>query len=87
MTRNNICILPWVSVAIMPDGNVYPCCMSMHGTAMGNVNESSLEEIWNGEKYNELRKMHITGNFPKGHKCIEKCDQIKLFEYLKKNKK
>ena len=49
MTRNNICILPWVSVAIMPDGNVYPCCMSMHGTAMGNVNESSLEEIWNSD--------------------------------------
>ena len=30
--------------------------------------------------------MHITGDFPKGHKCVEKCDQVKLFEYLKKNK-
>ena len=56
MTRNNICILPWVSVAIMPDGNVYPCCMSMHGTAMGNVNESSLEEIWNSDVSRDIRK-------------------------------
>ena len=56
VTRNNICILPWVSVAIMPDGNVYPCCMSMHGTAMGNVNESSLEEIWNSDVSRGIRK-------------------------------
>ena len=56
MSRNNICILPWVSVAIMPDGNVYPCCMSMHGTAMGNVNESSLEEIWNSDISRGIRK-------------------------------
>ena len=51
---------------------------------LGNVNKSSLEEIWNGKEYEDLRKMHITGKFPKGHKCIEKCDQVKLFEYLKK---
>lgn len=38
------------------------------------------------KKYNKLRQMHITGDFPKGHKCVEKCDQVKLFEYLKKNK-
>jgi len=56
MTRNNICILPWTSVAIMPDGNVYPCCMSMHGTPMGNVNESSLEDIWNSEVSRGIRK-------------------------------
>jgi len=56
MTRNNICILPWTSVAIMPDGNVYPCCMSMHGTPMGNVNESSLEDIWNSDVSRGIRK-------------------------------
>ena len=30
--------------------------------------------------------MHITGKFPKGHKCSEKCDQVKLYEYLNKKK-
>ena len=39
-----------------------------------------------GKSYEELRKMHITGKFPKGHKCKERCDQVKLYEYLKKNK-
>jgi hypothetical protein len=50
---------------------------------MGNVNEKSLDEIWNSEKYQELRKMHISGNFPKGHKCKEHCDLKKVFNYLK----
>ena len=28
--------------------------------------------------------VHISGKFPKGHKCSEKCDQVKLYEYLNK---
>ena len=31
----------------------------------------------------QLRKMHISGNFPNGHKCKEKCDLKKVFNYLK----
>ena len=26
------------------------------------------------DKYNELRKMHVSGKFPKGHKCKENRD-------------
>ena len=50
---------------------------------LGNVNEQSLEEIWNGETYRKFRSMHVTGQFPKGHKCNERCDQKKLYQYLK----
>ena len=48
--------------------------------------EVSLEEIWNGESYKKLRKMHVTGKFPEGHKCLERCDQKKIFQYLKPKK-
>ena len=58
--------------------------LSINEIVLGNVNDNSLEEIWNGKKYQELRKMHISGKFPKGHKCSEKCDQVKLYEYLRK---
>ena len=34
------------------------------------------------EKYQKLREMHVTGNFPKGHKCNDKCDMKKLYQYL-----
>ena len=78
------CEYPWTSLTVMADGNVVPCTqISNNEIVLGNINENTLEEIWNGEKYNELRKMHISGNFPKNHKCFKKCDQIKLFEYLK----
>ena len=79
------CEFPWTSVTIMAEGNVVPCTqISNNEIVLGNVNENSLEEIWNGKKYQELRNMHITGKFPKGHKCQAQCDQVKLYEYLKK---
>ncbi len=81
------CEYPWTSTTVMAEGNVVPCTqISNNEIVLGNVNKKNLNEIWNGKEYQELRKMHITGNFPKGHKCLEKCDQVKLFEYLKKNK-
>ena len=81
------CEYPWTSSTVMAEGNVVPCTqISNNEIILGNVKKNSLEEIWNGDTYEELRKMHITGNFPKGHKCKEKCDQVKLYEYLKKNK-
>ena len=68
----------------MADGNVVPCTqISNNELVLGNINENTLEEIWNSKKYKEFRKMHITGNFQKGHKCSEKCDLKKVHNYLK----
>ena len=79
------CEFPWTSATIMAEGNVVPCTqISNDEIVLGNVKEKSINDIWNGEEYQKLRQMHITGKFPKGHKCIEKCDQVKLFEHLKK---
>ncbi len=78
------CEYPWTSLTVMADGNVVPCTqISNNEIVLGNIKENTLEEIWNGKKYEELRKMHISGNFPNDHKCLKKCDQVKLFEYLK----
>ncbi len=77
------CEYPWLSLSIMSDGNVVPCTqISNNEIVLGNAKEKTLEEIWNGKKYQELRKMHITGKFPKEHKCNEKCDMKKLYQYL-----
>ncbi len=79
------CEYPWTSLTVMAEGNVVPCTqISNNELVLGNIKEESLEDIWNGENFRKLRQMHITGNFPKGHKCSERCDQVKLFEYLKK---
>ena len=78
------CEYPWLSLSVMADGNVVPCTqISNSELVLGNINESTLEEIWNGKKYKELREMHVTGNFPKEHKCNNHCDMKKLYQYLK----
>jgi|TARA_Y100000294_G_C8522497_1_gene323491 radical SAM protein with 4Fe4S-binding SPASM domain len=77
------CEYPWSSLTVMADGNIVPCTQIPNNEiVLGNVKIQTLEEIWNGEKYKEFRKMHITGNFPEKHKCKNNCDQVKLYEYL-----
>lgn len=53
---NNGC--PWIyySLVIHASGNVVPCCRDPKGEEiMGNILFQSLDEIWNGEKYQEFR--------------------------------
>jgi radical SAM protein with 4Fe4S-binding SPASM domain len=77
------CEYPWTSLTVMADGSVVPCTQDYDTElVLGNVNENTLEEIWNGEPYKKLRRMHIEGGFDKGHKCQERCDQKKLYQYL-----
>lgn len=79
------CEYPWTSLSVMADGEVVPCTQDYNSElSLGNVREASLETIWNGEKYRQFREWHVTGAFPEGHKCAERCDQIKLHSYLQK---
>lgn len=78
------CEYPWTSMTVMADGSVVPCTQD-YDTEMvlGNVRTQTLDEIWNGEKYAEFRRWHVSGQFPEGHKCSTRCDQKKLCRYLK----
>jgi radical SAM protein with 4Fe4S-binding SPASM domain len=49
---------PWIyySMTIMSNGDVAPCCHDACGKEiMGNIIEQDLEEIWNGEKFQDFR--------------------------------
>ena len=48
-------MLPWVHLYISPAGKVNPCCISSWEDDVGDVNESSIEEIWNGKKMKKVR--------------------------------
>lgn len=53
---DNVC--PWIyySMAIHVNGNVVPCCRDPRGVeVMGNIFTESLDQIWNGERYRDLR--------------------------------
>jgi radical SAM protein with 4Fe4S-binding SPASM domain len=51
------CLLPWFSAYITLEGNVRPCCTCLQDhTNMGNLLQNTIEEVWNGEKYQRFRK-------------------------------
>jgi radical SAM protein with 4Fe4S-binding SPASM domain len=52
----------WTRALIAATGDVLPCCASQQ--SMGNLNQSSFEEIWYGEGYRTLRRMMLTDHPP-----------------------
>ena len=57
------CPSPFYILVIRADGSVVPCCVAWSKELiMGNVNSNTLLEIWNGEKFEALRKAHLHGN-------------------------
>ena len=50
-----LCMVPWIHLHIMPDASVIPCCIAPYNDHFGNAREKTLKEIWNNEKYRELR--------------------------------
>ena len=68
----SICTYPWYAMVICADGTVTPCSQDFWAKMnMGNAATQSLEEIWNGEPYRELRRRFKTdiGSLPLCHKC------------------
>jgi len=55
------CIMPWIHIYVNPDGSVLPCCIGHHHYHLGNTQVSTLKEIWNGEKYREMRRNMLEG--------------------------
>jgi len=83
------CSLFWSTPSILWDGRVSACCRDFHGELiMGNIFEESLFDIWHGEKYNNLRKKHLSEDVVDVSPC-NKCfsagtllDSQKLNAYL-----
>ncbi|MEK9135211.1 MAG: radical SAM protein [Patescibacteria group bacterium] len=58
------CPQPWQRMMIACDGKVMLCCSDWFGDyIIGDINENSLKEIWNGQKLKVVRKMLKQGNF------------------------
>lgn len=56
------CILPCMQLVIRPDGKVSLCCSDAQGKfTMGDLTKQPLIEIWNSDKYNEIRSKMKSG--------------------------
>lgn len=55
------CIAPWMHLHLEQTGLVRPCCMYLGEWAdyLGNINEQTWEEIWKGERFQNIRKKFL----------------------------
>lgn len=69
-------------LVVLSNGVVTPCCADYEGELkLGNANNKTLNEIWIGEKINNLRISHLNKKFP------EICSRCKEYEskiYIKR---
>jgi len=59
-----VCLNPWQQIKVNWDGTVNSCLWDYNSKfAIGNVAESALMEIWNGEKMREFREALVTKEY------------------------
>lgn len=63
-TFPGFCSMATSYLKVNPDGGVYPCCRGPEELRMGDARTQSFEEIWNGEKYQELRRRMFERDYP-----------------------
>jgi radical SAM protein with 4Fe4S-binding SPASM domain len=72
------CKIPLQLIVITKDGNVLPCFEDyFQKNIMGNINNNSLKEIWNNQKFVEFRKNLAIGLRYKYHACKD-CNRIEV---------
>ena len=71
LVKNSRCFASWFIVQILANGNVIPYSRC-HNRSLGNINEQSFKEIWNGKKMKEWRE------FIKRYKKMPMCKRCDL---------
>jgi MoaA/NifB/PqqE/SkfB family radical SAM enzyme len=62
---NYPCYRPWLTFTVLWDGRVSLCCADFDGkTVLGDLNTSSIREIWNAEPYRDARRQHLESGGP-----------------------
>jgi radical SAM protein with 4Fe4S-binding SPASM domain len=60
----------WDSLMIHHDGSAALCCADTHyQVEIGNVRDSSVEDVWNGHVFRQARRSHLDGAFSKVSIC------------------
>lgn len=69
------CVLPFQQMIIRPDGKVSLCCNDPLGKCtLGDTNNQTLLEIWNGVEFKEIRKKLL-----KGRANLEHCKYCDVY--------
>jgi radical SAM protein with 4Fe4S-binding SPASM domain len=74
---NRGCHYPFINFNILYNGDVILCCNDYSGKKiLGNVNVSSIKEIWNSKKYQRIRELFYKKKYEKIFLC-QTCTKIR----------
>lgn len=71
-----VCPQPFFTMQINPDGKVVPCFSFEYPEIIGDCNDTPVDEIWNGKKYNDFRLRMLNGSEKASAVCRD-CNIIK----------
>ena len=72
-TKDNQCNMPLFRLSIKSDGNVKPCCVGFgENINLGNINNDTLDKIWNSQFMRNFQKMHVEKRAYENETC-KKC--------------
>ncbi len=62
---NYPCYRPWLTFTVLWDGRVSLCCADFDGhTILGDMNTSSIKDIWNNDLFRGARREHLESGGP-----------------------
>ena len=74
LNSKTFCMAPWTHMHFMPNKDVNPCCLSPIDQTIGNMDQQTIQEVWNSPEMRELRQKMLEGkdcsNFCQ--RCYEK---------------
>ena len=71
---NFVCSQLLTRMTVYDDGRVFPCCSDYDdGLQIGDLNKQTVQEVWESEELNAIRKKHFDGKFYELDACA-KCD-------------
>lgn len=76
ITELKICPQPFFTMQINPDGKVVPCFSFEYPGIMGDCNQQSVVEIWNGARFQDFRHKMLSGIKEASETCVN-CNIMK----------
>lgn len=70
-----VCPQPFYMMQVNPDGKIAPCCSMEYPAILGDVSSAHTVDLWNGEKYNNLRLQLLKNEKNKV------CSRCKVYKY------
>jgi len=73
----SVCYFPWTSMSVLWDGRVVTCCMDSNGVqVLGDLNNQTVQEVWNGPVLTGVRNDFGNLEYGKYPVCMA-CDWVK----------